>query len=138
MIQFVLMPLFLLLCAGIILWWTQGMRMRRFNKAYSKECQACWTADDQPFLRYIESAYGLPQGAAGRLPETETPMGLYLVLYPEHCIYDANENVKFLRVFYRGKEVPLHSDLLTERFRTLAQQWLEVKEMTDEADTFTH
>lgn len=97
--------------------------MRCFNKAYPQTPQTCWEAADEPFLRHIELAYHLPKGAARRLSETSTPMELYLVLYPEHCIYDANENLRFLRVFYPSQPVPMHSDRLTLSFRTLAQQW---------------
>lgn len=99
------------------------MRMRCFNKAYPKETQACWSAEDANFLAYLEKAYRLPKGAAMRLPETTTPMALYLVLYPEHCIYDANENRHFLRAFYPSQSVPMHSDDLTLPLRTLAQRW---------------
>lgn len=133
MVYFIVYPLLILLCAAFIFWWTHGMRMRCFNKAYAAEKQACWSVEDEPFLQYIEAAYRLPKGAAARLPETTTPMELYLVLYPEHCIYDANENLNFLRVFYPSQPVPMHSDLLTLPFRTLAQSWQTLQSSSNEA-----
>lgn len=101
--------------------------MRCFNRAYAKDPQPCWTTDDEPFLRYVEAAYHLPNGAAKRLPESTTPMELYLVLYPEHCIYDANENIHFLRAFYRSQPVPMHSERLTQSLRALATQWKDLQ-----------
>lgn len=132
MLQFVIYPIFLGACAMIIFWWIHGMRKRCFNKAYARNPQPCWTIEDQPFLEYIEKSYLLPKGFATRLPETETPMGLYLTLYPEHCIYDANENLKFLRSYYQGQEIPQHSALLTESFRTLAKKWQALQKERNE------
>ncbi|MDO5462734.1 MAG: hypothetical protein Q4F99_04535 [bacterium] len=127
MLQIIFYPILLLLCAVFIFWWTRGMRMRCFNKAYPKGTQSCWMVEDALFLEYLEKAYRLPKGAAMRLPETTTPMELYLVLYPEHCIYDANENINFLRAFYPSQPVPMHSEYLTFQFRTLAQLWQDLQ-----------
>ena len=121
------------LCISIIItvgftfaiwFWTRKINIRRFNQVFPKTYNHHWDVSDYAFLRYVERCYHLKQNAALRIPPTTTAIDLYLTLYPEHCIYDANENQAFLRAFYpQGKEVPLYHELLTYPFQKLAQQW---------------
>lgn len=120
------------ICAGIValltflIWfWNRGTQRRRFNKTFPREANPQWTLEDALFLAAIEKAYALPFGWAKRLPPQSTPMGLYLALYPEHCIYDDCENERFLIElnFHLKRKMP--DNPLTQTFETLAICWRE-------------
>lgn len=101
-------------CTLLIWLWNHGSQRRRFAKAYRTVYP--WPEASAAFLGIVETAYGLRRGSGTRLPPESTPMALYLTLYPEHCIYDAGENERLLRLL-GGKR-----DWLTESFRTLADR----------------
>ncbi len=113
----------------LVIWfWVRRINLQRFNRAYPKTYSHQWDASEYDFLHYVERCYHLKQNTALRLPPTTSPIDLYLTLYPEHCIYDANENQAFLRAFFpKSEDVPLYHELLTSSFRTLAQQWNVLK-----------
>lgn len=102
-------------CTLLIWLWNRGSQRRRFARAYRTEQP--WPAGDAPFLRLVETAYGLRRGTAIRIPPASTPMDLYLTLYPEHCIYDAGENERLIRLLRVSR------DALTQSFGTLAAQF---------------
>ncbi|MEG1552620.1 MAG: hypothetical protein RR982_04620 [Kiritimatiellia bacterium] len=109
------------LLVGLVFLWTRGAQRRRFMKTF--RTQQPWAAEYAEFLRLIERAYGLPRGSAQKIPATRSPMNLYLVLYPEHCIYDACENEHFLTALTRNPSVKLPDDPLSTSFAVLADCW---------------
>lgn len=124
-----LFSLLLTLLVTLAIWyWTRGITLRRFKRAYPPLSPSPWTPEDTPFLRHLERSYRLKPGLAQHLPPATSPIHLYLTLYPQHCIYDANENQAFLRPFYpKGTEVPLYDQRLTLPLQTLAQHWSETQ-----------
>lgn len=121
-LRWILWGLGLALCVGMVFLWNRGAQRRRFAKAFPPRPQP-WGEEDLPFLEGIGAAYRLPKGAARRLPPETSPMVLYLVLYPEHCIYDTGECERCLR-FLRARLGPaLSREALAEPLRTLADRW---------------
>lgn len=112
----------------LIWWWNRGAQRRRFNQAFPKTNHPYWTTAHALFLGAIEDAYALPFGWAKRLPPDSTPMSLYLILYPEHCIYDDCENEHFLAALRRHIKRGLPDEPLTQTFETLAERWLQADE----------
>lgn len=79
-----------------LIWrWNRGAQARRFRRAYPAPNPA-WGEADADFLGAFETAFALRRGSARNLPPEATPMAVYLVLYPEHCIYDDSELTRFL------------------------------------------
>ncbi|MBQ9694026.1 MAG: hypothetical protein IJV69_04645 [Kiritimatiellae bacterium] len=110
----------------LLIWfWNRGTQRRRFNRTFPKTPHAFWTPQTALFLAAIEKAYALPFGWAKRLPPQTTPMGLYLVLYPEHCIYDDCENERFIKALHFHLKLKMPKDPLTQTFETLALCWQE-------------
>ena len=105
----------------LIFFWNRGAQRRRFRRAYGTQPHPAWQPHHAPFLQAAAKAFHLPSARFRALPPTATPMSLYLVLYPEHCIYDDLELTHFLSLF------PAATDqapaLLTTPFGTLADQW---------------
>jgi HAMP domain-containing protein len=128
-LHFVFCALFIAILTLIIWIWNRGAQRRRFNKTFPLEADPFWTTKDATFLAAIEEAYALPFGWAKRLPHQSTPMGLYLVLYPEHCIYDDCENERFLSTlkFHLKLKMPKEAEALTQTFETLAAYWQEAE-----------
>jgi hypothetical protein len=130
-------PLYYVICAlavallTIIIWiWNRGAQKRRFNRTFPKTTNPFWTPQHAIFLAAIEKAYALPFGWAKRLPHQSTPMGLYLALYPEHCIYDDCENERFLKALRFHLKLKMPKEPLTETFETLSTAWLEADACT--------
>lgn len=115
----------------LIIWvWNRGTQRRRFNKTFPLNADPYWKPEHACFLAAIEKAYALPFGWAKRLPHQSTPMGLYLILYPEHCIYDDCENEHFLHALRFHLKLKMPKEPLTETFETLATAWLEAETCT--------
>ena len=112
----------------LIWWWNRGAQRRRFHRVFPKNNHPFWTVDEALFLALIEKAYHLPFGWAKRLPPSSTPMGLYLVLYPEHCIYDACENEQFVSALRRQLQSRLPQEPLTQTFEMLVSLWHEARQ----------
>lgn len=111
-------------CTLLILALFRHSFRHRFNRAFPRGAGGPWAPEDEAFLDCVEKAYGLARGAAHRLPADCTPMALYLVLYPEHCIYDDRENETFLLALKRVIGAPRgQEDFLTMPLRTLADRW---------------
>ena len=129
--------LYYILCAiavavlTVIIWiWNRGAQRRRFDRTFPKADNPFWMPQHAIFLATIEQAYALPFGWAKRLPHQSTPMGLYLVLYPEHCIYDDCENESFIHDLHFHLKLKMPKEPLTETFETLAAAWLEADACT--------
>lgn len=114
----------------IVYRWNRGAQRRRFHKTFPKSANPFWTMETALFLAAVEDAYRLPQGWAKRLPPTSTPMGLYLALYPEHCIYDDCENDRFVGALKRHLKTKMPKEPLTQTFEMLLSLWLEVDATT--------
>lgn len=107
----------------LIWWWNRGTQRRRFHRAFPRTFDPFWTIEHALFLAAVERAYRLPLHWARRLPPSSTPMGLYLTLYPEHCIYDACENEHFIKLLRLHLKTQIPPEPLTQTFETLAQCW---------------
>lgn len=108
----------LAICTLLILAWTRGSQRRRFFKAY-KTSNPDWQPEDAPFLQVVEDCFLLKRNTVHHLPSAATPMELYLILYPEHCIYDSGELEHF--TIELNRHIPkLPDDHLTRSFRELA------------------
>jgi hypothetical protein len=108
----------------IVIWrWNRGAQRRRFHRTFPMTPDPFWTTDHALFLAAIERDYALPFGWAKRLPHDSTPMGLYLALYPEHCIYDDCENERFVATLQRHLKLQMPKEPLTQTFETLANAW---------------
>lgn len=130
-------PLYYVVCAlavavlTVIIWiWNRGAQRRRFNRTFPKQQDSFWTPEHALFLAAIEKAYALPFGWAKRLPHQTTPMGLYLALYPEHCIYDDCENERFVKALQFHLKLKMPKEPLTQTFETLAIVWQEASTCT--------
>ena len=101
----------LVLVTWLIWQWNRGAQRRRFRQAFPLQNPA-WQEEDEAFLRAFEEAYRLRPGMAASLPSEATPMSVYLVLYPEHCIYDDCEPARF-RAQLTARLGPQSDDVLT-------------------------
>ena len=129
MINSWLIPCVAFVLFAVVAWkWNRGAQLRRFLRAFTEE-QTCWDEADDAFLTAFEEAYRLPPGMARRLPPEATPMRVYLVLYPEHCIYDDSEPIRFQKALSKrlGK---VTEDVLNTTFRDLAARWRAASERT--------
>ncbi len=108
----------------LVIWhWNRGAQRRRFRRAFPHPAEPAWPAADGAFLDAFERAFALPRGAARNLPRDVTAMGVYLILYPEHCIYDDSEPTRFAAALRGrlGKATP--PDALTLPLGDLAARW---------------
>lgn len=117
----------LALVTWLIWQWNRGAQRRRFRKAFPGPRNPVWQEEDEAFLRAFESAYRLRPGMAEALPPDATPMSVYLVLYPEHCIYDDCEPARF-RAKLADRLGPQSEDVLTTPLGVLAKRWRTVPE----------
>ncbi len=118
-------PLYLLgliFTTWLIWYWNRGAQRRRFNRAYPTTPHA-WSDEMLPFLSGFEDAFRLPRGWAKRVPLTASPMDIYLTLYPEHCIYDANETLRLTKLLH-DRGVTLPDTFLSLPLSDLAQRYL--------------
>ena len=111
----------LVLVTWLIWQWNRGAQRRRFRQAFPLQNPA-WQEEDEAFLRAFEEAYRLRPGMAASLPSEATPMSVYLVLYPEHCIYDDCEPARF-RAQLTARLGPQSDDVLTTPLGILAERW---------------
>lgn len=110
------------LCTLLILGWNRRAPARRFRRAFGTAARADWPAAAAPFLAALAEAFRLPPAWMRALPPEATPMALYLTLYPEHCIYDESETVRFERAL-RERLGVLPEGALTCPLKVLAERW---------------
>lgn len=105
-----------------LIWrWNRGAQVRRFRQAYPAPNPA-WGEADADFLGTFEAAFALRRGMARNLPQEATPMDVYLVLYPEHCIYDDSELTRLLGAL-RRRFGEVGEEALARPLGELARQW---------------
>lgn len=105
-----------------LIWrWNRGAQVRRFRQAYPAPNPA-WGEVDADFLGTFEAAFALRRGMARNLPQEATPMDVYLVLYPEHCIYDDSELTRLLGAL-RRRFGEAGEEALARPLGELARQW---------------
>lgn len=110
-----------------LIWqWNRGAQRRRFKKAFPEQNPA-WQEEDNAFLEAFEVAYRLKPGMAQSLSMDATPISVYLVLYPEHCIYDDCEPARF-RAALTAHLGPQSDDVLTTPLGVLAERWRTASE----------
>lgn len=106
-----------------LIWrWNRGAQVRRFRQAYPAPNPA-WGEADADFLGTFEAAFALRRGMARNLPPEATPMDVYLVLYPEHCIYDDSELTRLLGALRRRFGEAVGEEALARPLGELARQW---------------
>lgn len=100
-----------------LLAWVNGTRVRRLEKQFRNRPKGDLPDD---FVAILAQGLSLPLTLVQRFTAQDTLVSIYLLMYPEHCMYDSHELENTQKLLHQQYALKIDNALLNEPLGALA------------------